>query len=123
MRLVSSMVKVTADMVRNRLNLTADDIADEKIDEMIGDAAATLSLETNRSMDPADCSTPEAAAIKNLAAIYALCHLSGGSTAGLNFTVGDLRVDSLGKAPAMDTLYRELERLIQKLRHPHVESA
>lgn len=117
------MVKVTAEAVRARLNLTSEDIADDTVDEMIGDASATLSLETSRLIDPNECSEAEAAAVKNLAAIYALCHLSSGSTAGMNFTVGDVNVDQAGKTPCLDTLYRELERLIQKLRSPRVESA
>jgi hypothetical protein len=116
------MVRVTADMIRNRLNLTEDDISDDKIEEMIKDAAATLAVETNRDIDYVSCSDIEAIAIKNLAAIYVLCHLSGGSAVGLNFTVGDVRVDSLGKSPSIDILYRELERIILKLRFPSVES-
>ena len=111
---------MTADMVRDRLNLRADDVGDERVVEMIKDATATIELETGLSIDYTDCSEAEAAAVKNLAAIYLFCHLSGGSTAGLNFSVGDLRVDALGKSPSVDILYREFERLIQKLRRPYV---
>ncbi len=114
------MVEVTVDTVRDRLNLTADDVEDEKVVEMIEDATATIQLETGLTIDYTDCSEAEAAAIKNLAAIYLFCHLSGGSAAGLNFSVGDLRVDALGRAPSVDILYREFERLVQKLRRPYV---
>ncbi len=114
------MVEVTADMVRDRLNLTADDIGDERVVEMIEDATATIELETGLNIDYTNCGEAEATAIKNLAAIYIFCHLSGGSAAGLNFSVGDLRVDSLGRSPSVDILYREFERLIQKLRRPYV---
>ena len=114
------MVNVTADMVRDRLNLTANDAEDAKVVEMIEDATATIELETGLSIDYTSCSEAEAAAVKNLAAIYLLCHLSGGSAAGLNFSLGDLRVDALNRAPSTDILYRELERLIERLRHPYV---
>lgn len=115
------MVEVTADVVRNRLSLSDEDVEDEKVVEMIKDAAVTIGLETGREIDYASCSDAEAAAIKNLAAIYLLCYLTGGSAAGLNFTVGDLHVNTLNKAPSVDILYREVERLIQRLREPYVE--
>ena len=114
------MVNVTADLVRDRLNLTVDDIEDEKVMKMIEDATATIELETGLTIDYTSCSEAEAAAIKNLAAIYLLCYLSGGSAAGLNFSVGDLRVDALSNSPGVDILYREVERLIQRLRRPYV---
>lgn len=114
------MVNVTADMVRDRLNLTATDVEDAKVVEMIKDSTATIELETGLSIYYTDCSEAEASAIKNLAAIYLLCYMSGGSATGLNFTVGDLRVDALNKSPTLDILYREFERLIQRLRHPYV---
>jgi hypothetical protein len=71
------LVEVTADMVRDRLNLTDDDVGDERVVEMIEDATATIELETGVSLDYTDCSEAEAAAIKNLAAIYCLVHISG----------------------------------------------
>ena len=114
------MVNVTADLVRDRLNLTVDDVEDEKVTKMIEDATATIELETGLTIDYTSCSEAEAAAIKNLAAIYLLCYLSGGSAAGLNFSVGDLRVDALSNSPGVDILYREVERLIQRLRRPYV---
>jgi len=115
------LVSVTADMVRGRLNLTAEDADDSVVDELVQDAAATVGLEVGREIDYANCSDGEAAAVKNLAAIYLICHLSGGSATGLNFSVGELRVDALGKAPSVDILYRELERLLLRLRFSRVE--
>jgi len=115
------LVNVTADSVRDRLNLTEKDVTDEKVVKMIEDATATIETETGLSIDYANCSEAEAVAIKNLAAIYLLCHLTGGSAAGLNFSVGDLHVDALSKSPTVDVLYREVERLILRLRHPHME--
>jgi hypothetical protein len=108
-------------MVRGRLNLTMEDVDDDKVEEMIQDAAATIGLEVGRNIDTSNCIEPEAAAVKNLVAIYLICHLSGGSAAGLNFSVGDLRVDALGKAPSVEILYKELERLLLRLRYPRVE--
>jgi len=115
------VTSVTADMVRSRLNLTLEDADDSTVNEMIQDATATIALEVGRDIDYHDCSDAEAAAVKNLAAIYLICHMSGGAVAGLNFSVGDLRVDALGKAPSVEILYRELERLLLRLRHPRVE--
>jgi len=115
------LVNVSADTVRDRLNLTENDIGDEKVIEMIEDATATIEAETGLNIDYANCSEVEAVAIKNLAVIYVLCHLTGGSAAGLNFSVGDLHIDALNKSPTLDVLYREVERLILRLRHPHME--
>lgn len=115
------MVSVTADMVRSRLNLTLEDVDDDKVNEMIQDATATIALDVGRNIDYTSCSEAEATAIKNLAAIYLICHLSGGSATGLNFSVGDLHVNGLGKAPSVEVLYRELERLLLRLRYPRVE--
>lgn len=118
---MEKLVNVTADSVRNRLNLTVEDVDDAKVSEMISDAIATIELETNRTIDSTNCSEAEAAAIKNLAAIYILCHLSGGSAAGLTFSVGDLQVGALSKAPSFDILYREVERLLLKLKGVYME--
>ena len=114
------MANVTADSVRDRLNLTIDDVEDEKVMKMVEDATATVEPETGLRIDYTSCSEAEATAIKNLATIYLLCYLSGGSAAGLNFSVGDLRVDALNNSPSVDILYREVERLIQRLRRPYV---
>jgi hypothetical protein len=115
------LASVTADTVRSRLNLTLEDADDSRLNEMIQDASATVALEIGRDIDYNNCSDVEAAAVKNLAAIYLICHMSGGSMAGLNFSVGDLRVDALGKVPSVEILYRELERLLLRLRYPRVE--
>lgn len=113
------MVEVTADMVRDRLNLTVEDVGDEKVVEMIKDATATIELETGLSLDYTDCSEAEAAAIKNLAAIYCLVHISGGVASGLSYKIGSLSVSESASAKA-ETLYRELERLINRLRKPYL---
>jgi len=104
--------------VRDRLNLTESEVSDEKVVGIIEDATATINIETGLNIDYANCSEAEAVAIKNLAAIYIICHLTGGSAAGLNFSVGDLHVDALNKSPTVDVLYREVERLILRLRYP-----
>jgi len=116
-----TVASVTADMVRGRLNLTVEDIDDNKVDGFIQDAAATIALEIGRNIDHSNCTEAEAAAVKNLAAIYLISHLSGGSATGLNFSVGDVHIDALGKAPSVEILYRELERLLLRLRYPRVE--
>jgi hypothetical protein len=95
------LVNVTADLVRDRSNLTENDVADEKVIKMIEDATATIEVETGLTIDYANCGEAEAVAIKNLAAIYLLCLLTGGSAAGLSFSVGDLHVDALNKSPCI----------------------
>lgn len=49
--------------------------------------------------------------------------MTGGSTVGLNFSVGDQNVSVLDKAPPLDVLQSELERLLNGLRQPYVGRA
>jgi len=110
------LASVTADDVRDTINVTVTDIADAKVAKMIKKAETTLELETGRSVDYNNCSDEEALVITNLAAIYALCHLTGGSAAGLSFSVGSERVDVLDKAPPLDVLQQEVERALNKMK-------
>lgn len=110
------MASVTADDVRDTINVTSADIADAKIAKMLKKAETTLKLETGRSIDYNNCSDEEALLITNLAAIYALCHLTGGTTAGLSFSVGNQRVDVLEKAPPLNVLQQEVERVLNQMK-------
>ncbi|RLI20534.1 hypothetical protein DRO54_06060 [Candidatus Bathyarchaeota archaeon] len=110
------MVKVTPERVRARLSLGEEDVDDEKLADFIADAAAELSLQIGREINYEDCSQVEAAAITDLAAIYCICHLTGGKAVGLSFNLGNLQVSSLANAPSLSILEDRVKQLIEKLR-------
>ena len=119
------MAAVTPDRVRNRVKLTATDIPDAKVVEFIQDAEATIEAETGRAIDYSSCEQAEAAAITDLAAVYCLVHMSGGSAVGLSYTLGALRVEesSSREAPSPSILMENVLRLIERLRAPYVGRA
>ena len=104
---------VSADQVRKRLKLTAADISDKDVMAFVAEVAAWLSDEIGRSVDYTSCSESEANAIRNLAAIYCYCHVSGGVAVGLDFSVGDLRV-SEAAAKQIEFLKEQVERFISR---------
>jgi len=110
------MVKVTPERVRTRLNLSQEDIEDEKLAEFIADAAAEVSLQIGREINYEDCSQIEAAAITDLATIYCICHLTGGRAVGLSFNVGNIQVSSLANAPSLSILEERVKELVEQLR-------
>ena len=116
----SCLVSVSADDVRDVINLNAADVPDAKVLKMIKRAEVTLELELGKEIDYNDCAEKEF--ITGLAAVYAICYLTGGSAVGLNFSVGDQNVSVLGKAPPLDVLQTELERILNGLKQPHVRS-
>ena len=105
------MVSVTADQIRKRLGLTIADISDEDVLAFRDEAAAFLSEEIDRTLDSTSCTEAEANAIRNLAAIYCYCKVSGGSAVGLDFSVGDLRV-SPNAGKQLEFLKEQVERFI-----------
>jgi len=109
-------VNINSDRIRARLNLTATDVDDTKVSMFIQDAAQTVMDETGRTIDFNNCTQQEARIITDLAAVYIMCYLTGGSAAGTSFWTGDLRVELLQRAPNVDILYREVERGIRRLR-------
>lgn len=113
---MSDLANVTADDVRDTINLTAADIADSKVIKMMKKAETTLKLETGRSIDYSNCTDEEALFITNLSAIYVLCHLTGGTAAGLSFSVGSQRVDVLETAPPLSVLQQEVERVLSRMK-------
>ena len=119
------MVTVTPDLVRDRVDLSSTDIDDATVTDFIKDAEATIEEESGVSVDYTDCSQVEAAAIKNLAAIYCLVKISGGAASGLSYSIGALRVSEEGPSLGgkAETLYRELERILLRLRQPYVGRA
>jgi hypothetical protein len=114
------LAAVTPDDVRDVINLSSADVSDAKIFKMIKRAEVTLELELEREIDYADCTDAEKEFITVLAAIYAICYLTGGSAVGLSFSLGDQNISVSSKAPPLDVLQAELERILQGLKEPHV---
>lgn len=111
---------MSPDSVRNLVHLTADDISDDKVNEYLTQAAGEISVETDLTIDYSDCSEAEAAAVRLLSALYCLCYVTGGSSVGRSFSLGDLRVDVQNQVPPLAILVSRLDRLIEKLSEPHV---
>ncbi len=116
------MASVTVDDVRDVLHLSESDVPDAKVLKMVKRAAVTLGLELNTEIDYIDCSEAEKEAITVLAAIYAVCYLTGGSAIGLNFSVGDLN-SSNSALPSLTVLQSEFERILAGLKDVYVGSA
>jgi len=110
------MASVTADQIRKRLGLTPADISDEDVLAFRDEAAAFLSEEIGKTLNAENCTEAEANAIRNLAAIYCYCKVSGGSAVGLDFSVGDLRVSeqTSEKNKQLDFLKEQVERFIAR---------
>jgi hypothetical protein len=89
----AGLVSVTAQSVRERVNLSASAVSDDVVNRFIVDAAETLELETGLTINPLGCTEAEAVAIRNLAAVYCGAYITGGTSSGLSFRVGDLSVD------------------------------
>jgi hypothetical protein len=109
--------------VRDVINVSETDIPDAKLQKMIKRAEVTLELELGKEIDYADCSEAEKEFITVLAAVYAICYLTGGSAVGLSFSVGDQNVSVADKAPPLSVLQQELERILSGLKQPVVGSA
>jgi len=110
------LVSVSADDVRDVINVTSEEVPDDKVLKMIKRAEVTLELETDKTVDSSNCSDAEKEFIIVLSAVYAICYLTGGSAVGLSFSVGDQNVSVLSKAPPLDVLQVELERMLTKLK-------
>lgn len=120
MRGLSCLASVSVDDVRDVINVSVVDVPDAKVLKMIKRAEVTLELELGKEIDYADCTDNEKEFIVVLAAVCAICYLTGGSAVGLSFSVGDQNVSVLGKVPPLDVLQAELERMLSGLKHPHV---
>lgn len=114
------MVSVSVDDVRDVINVGAADIPASKVFKMIKRAEVTLELELGKEIEYTDCIDPEKEFITVLAAVYAICYLTGGSAVGLAFTLGDQNVSVLSKAPPLEVLQSELERILNGLKKPYV---
>jgi len=110
------LASVSVDDVRDVINVSSAEVPDARVLKMVKRAEVTLELETGREIDYSNCTDAEKEFITVLAAIYAICYLTGGSAVGLSFSVGDQNVSVLSKAPPLDVLQAELERLLNGLR-------
>jgi hypothetical protein len=115
------MVNVTPDSVRERINVSAAEAPDDVVNRFIADAAETIEVDTGLTIDPTNCTAAEAVAIRNLAAIYTACRITGGSASGLSFRVGDLQVSESSSTNSglsggnLQFLLDEARRIIAKL--------
>jgi hypothetical protein len=115
------LVNVTPESVRERINVSAAECPDDVVNRFITDATETIEVETGLTIDPTNCTAQEAVAIRNLAAIYCACRVSGGSASGLSFRVGDLSVSESSSTPSglssgnLQFLLDEAKRIIAKL--------
>ena len=111
------MGSVSAADVRDALNLTPADIPDSKVLKMVKRAEVTLELELEKQIDYASCTDAEKEAITMLAAIYAICYLSGGTAIGMNFSIGDQYIKVLTNAPSLHVLERQLDKIVSQLKN------
>jgi len=116
------LASVSVDDVRDVINVNIADIPDAKVLKMIKRAEVTLELELGKEIDYADCTDAEKEFITILASIHAICYLTGGSAVGLSFSLGDQNVSVLSRAPPLDVLQAELDRVLNGLRKPYVRS-
>lgn len=116
------MAAVTPDRVRNRINLSSSDIADSIVTEFIEDAVAEVMRHTGLTIDYNNCTEDERSCITNLAALYCLTYLTGGSASGTSFTLGDLSVKEVTggvETPSPAFLQQRVLEIIEKLRKPY----
>jgi hypothetical protein len=113
---------VSAEDIRDVLNIKDPDVSDAKVLKMIKRAEVTLGLELSADIDYQNCTDAQKEAITLLAAIYAVCYLTGGSAVGLNFSIGDLST-STSALPSLDVLKGEFERILGGLKAPYVGRA
>jgi hypothetical protein len=115
------LVNVTPESVRERINVSAAECPDDVVNRFITDATETIEIETGLTIDLTNCTAQEAVAIRNLAAIYCACRITGGSASGMSFRVGDLQVsESASTASGLSSgnlqfLLDEARRIIAKL--------
>ena len=117
------MANVSLSDVRDAINVSETDVPDDKLQKMVKRAEVTLELELGKEIDYNDCTEAEKEFITLLAAIYAICYLTGGSAVGLSFSVGDQNVAVTDKSPPLIVLQQELERILTALKQPTIRSA
>ncbi len=117
------MANVSLSDVRDTINVSSADIPDDKLQKMVNRAATALSLELGKPVDASNCADAEKEFITMLAAVYAICYLTGGSAVGLNFSVGDQNITLTENTPPLALLQGELDRILNALKQPTLRSA
>jgi hypothetical protein len=111
------MVAVTADQIRKRLGLTESDITDEDVIMFRDGAAAYLSEETGEAINASECTTAEANAVANLAAIYCYLKVTGAGSAGWTVNLGQLTFHgSAEKIAQLEFLKQQVREFIHRKR-------
>jgi len=110
------LASVGVDDVRDVINVSSAEVPDVKVLKMVKRAEVALELETGKEIDYSNCTDAEKEFITVLAAIYAICYLTGGSAVGLSFSVGDQNVGVLDKVPPLDVLQTEMKRLLDGIK-------
>lgn len=121
---------VTTAEIRERVDLTEADVPDATVLRFAKVAAVTVGLEIGETVDYTNCTDEQAEAIRNIAAVYCACKVTGGSASGLSFRIGDLSVNESSSSSQgglsndnLQFLMSEAQRIIDKLKEPYVGSA
>ena len=84
----------TPQVVRDRIGFTTADLTDEVLQKYIDDAQAYIEAYANKIFTVGEPKYKLASAVcSDMAAMYAIVRLSGGKTAGLNYSIDELRID------------------------------
>ena len=110
------MASASVEDVRDVIRVSSAEIPDAKVTKMLKRAEVTLELEIDKEIDYSNCTDAEKEFITVLAAIYAVCYLTGGSAVGLSFSVGGQNVSVLSKVPPLEVLQGELERILNGIK-------
>lgn len=121
---------MVASEIRERVGLTEADVPDATVLRFAKVAAVTVGLDIGETVDYANCTDEQAEAIRNIAAVYCACKVTGGSASGLSFRIGDLSVNESNSSSQgglsnenLQFLMNEAQRIIDKLKEPYVGSA
>ena len=113
------MASASVEDVRDVIRVSSAVIPDVKITKMLKRAEVTLELETDKEIDYSNCTDAEKEFITVLAAVYAVCYLTGGSAVGLSFSVGGQNVSVLSNIPPLEVLQAQLERILNGIKGFH----
>lgn len=108
------MVSITEDEVRARFHFDeTTDIDNTQVGKFLDEAVAILSRAIGVTLDKTDCTELHANALRNLASLYCYCWVTGGSAAGLNFSIGDINV-SESSQKQFEFIKTRVEEFIQR---------
>lgn len=96
------------------VNLTIGDVEADTVEEKIDDAIDTILLESGLTLSQVPVSAK--ATVKFLAALYCIVHVTGGSSVGLNITVGDLNTQIVMNCPPITLLLDEVNKGLANLK-------